>query len=216
VYGDLVYVADQTGMGIYDCSESINVVPQWVDIPRDTVEFTSGDLIEFDLTSRDRNDDELTLDLALVDLPDNIEFTDNGDGSAGFSWQTTMGDSAIYHPIFIASDGELNDSVEVVFLNSIYYSVETDDMPVSYEILQIYPNPFNSTTHINYSLDVNADVTISLFDLSGKEVSRLVDRPMTSGKYNISWDASDLPSGIYLCRLSAGSKVKTTKLALIK
>ncbi|MDP8237878.1 MAG: T9SS type A sorting domain-containing protein [Candidatus Hatepunaea meridiana] len=89
-------------------------------------------------------------------------------------------------------------------------------IPTKFDIISVHPNPFNSTTRISYSLDSDANITLSLFDLSGREVARLVNNPMTSGKHSISWDASDLSSGIYMCRLSAGSKVKTTKLALVK
>ncbi|MDP8240826.1 MAG: T9SS type A sorting domain-containing protein [Candidatus Hatepunaea meridiana] len=98
----------------------------------------------------------------------------------------------------------------------VYHQVTEIEPPHKHTIFSAFPNPFNSTTSINYSLDIDADVTLSLFDLSGREVARLVDKPMTSGKYSVSWDASDLPSGIYMCRLSAGSNVKTAKLALVK
>ncbi|MDP8240184.1 MAG: T9SS type A sorting domain-containing protein [Candidatus Hatepunaea meridiana] len=90
------------------------------------------------------------------------------------------------------------------------------DIPKTFELSEAIPNPFNSTTRISYSLDSDAHITLSLFDLSGREVAKLVNRQMTSGKHSVSWDASDLPSGIYMCRLSAGSKVKTTKLALVR
>ncbi|NQT35235.1 T9SS type A sorting domain-containing protein [bacterium] len=216
VEGDLVYVADQTGMGIYDCSETINVVPQWVDIPRDRVEFTSGDLIEINLTARDRNDDELTLDMAVVDLPDNIEFRDNGDGSAGFRWQTTEGDSGIYHPIFIASDGELNDSVEVVFFNSLNNEVELDKLPVVYELISVYPNPFNSSTSIRYSLDRAGFVTLKLYDLAGREVASFANEKQSAGHYCTIWNAEGESSGMYLLHLNVDGRERVTKLILIR
>ena len=216
VYGDLVYVADQTGMGIYDCSETINVVPQWTEIPRDTVEFDPGELIELDLAARDRNDDELTLELAAIDLPDAASFTDNGDRTASFRWQTTEADSGIYHPFFIAGDGELNDSVEVVFMNRNLHSVEHDSAFPHRYLISTYPNPFNSSTNVTCDLPERALVSLKLYDISGREVYAVAEKTLNAGSYTFHIDAETLPSGLYYCRMEAGEYRQTIKLALVR
>jgi hypothetical protein len=88
--------------------------------------------------------------------------------------------------------------------------------PTEFSLLQNYPNPFNPVTIINYQLPMSSNVKLSIFDALGKEVNTLVNETQNSGNYNIEWNASAYPSGIYFYRLEAGSFISNKKMILIK
>lgn len=79
-----------------------------------------------------------------------------------------------------------------------------------------YPNPFNPSTKINYSIIKNSKVKLTIYDLLGKSVAVLVDNYQLAGEHQATFDASNLASGIYIYRLEAGSFVETKKMTLIK
>ncbi|MDP4172851.1 MAG: YCF48-related protein [Bacteroidota bacterium] len=85
-----------------------------------------------------------------------------------------------------------------------------------YKLRQNYPNPFNPSTIINYSIAEGNIVTLKIFDVLGNEVSEPVNRFETAGSYNVRFDASNLPSGIYFYQLRAGNYVETRKMILIR
>jgi hypothetical protein len=104
-------------------------------------------------------------------------------------------------------------------------SVESDGtIPTEYALSQNYPNPFNPSTKINFSLPIESNVRLSVFNILGQEVKVLVDNQVQPvGSYNLTFDARDLPSGIYFYRLTAsavgeGNKnfVDVKKMMLIK
>ena len=86
----------------------------------------------------------------------------------------------------------------------------------------IYPtpgfarNPFSTTTEIHYALPVAASVLLVVYDVNGREVARLVDAWQTPGQYRVTWDARRLASGVYLCRLTAGSFTTARPVVLRK
>ena len=85
-----------------------------------------------------------------------------------------------------------------------------------YELKQNYPNPFNPVTKINYELPITNYVSLKVFDISGKEVSVLVNQVQTQGIYEVSFDASKLTSGIYFYKLETKSYSATKKMLLLK
>lgn len=88
--------------------------------------------------------------------------------------------------------------------------------PQEYNLSQNYPNPFNPTTSISYELPQNTHVTLEVFNMLGHQVAKLFSESQTSGQHQVSFDASNLSSGIYLYRLEAGSFTQTKKMMLIK
>jgi hypothetical protein len=86
----------------------------------------------------------------------------------------------------------------------------------SYSLSQNYPNPFNPSTTIKYSLAQTGRVTLSIYDLLGREVVKLIDEEKPAGEYETKWNASSHPSGVYFLRMQAGEFGETRKLLLMK
>jgi hypothetical protein len=95
--------------------------------------------------------------------------------------------------------------------------VSTDNIPPSdYCLSQNYPNPFNPSTTIKFELPVASQVTLSVFDILGREVSVLVNERRDAGVHEVKFDGSGLSSGVYFDRIQVGEYVQTCKLLLIR
>ena len=91
-----------------------------------------------------------------------------------------------------------------------------DTKPMSFDLSYNFPNPFNPTTTIEYTLPQSGDVSLIVFNLLGQEVTRLVSQNQEVGNHKVTWNASNFASGIYFYRLQAGDFVKTRKMVLLK
>ena len=87
---------------------------------------------------------------------------------------------------------------------------------ISYLLEQNYPNPFNPTTTISYTIPTNGLVTLKIFDILGTEVADLINQVEDAGSYSVTFNASELPSGIYFYTLTSGNFIDTKKLILLK
>lgn len=85
-----------------------------------------------------------------------------------------------------------------------------------FELMQNYPNPFNPSTVIRFHVPQTANVVLKVYDMLGREVETLIDKKLTPGGYETTWDGRSCSSGVYFCRLQAGSLVQTRKLILLK
>jgi hypothetical protein len=93
----------------------------------------------------------------------------------------------------------------------------TDEtMPNQFALYQNYPNPFNPATTIRYQLPAESDVSLRIYNLMGQQVATLVNETKAAGSYEVSWNASDVASGIYYYRLEAGGQVFNRQMTLIK
>ena len=86
----------------------------------------------------------------------------------------------------------------------------------NYRLEQNFPNPFNPTATIEYTLPQSEDVSLIVYNLIGQEVAMLVSENQQSGSYSVTWNASNFSSGIYFYRLQAGDFVQTRKMVLLK
>ncbi len=93
---------------------------------------------------------------------------------------------------------------------------EGNDLIVEYKIEQNYPNPFNPVTQIRYSVKEPGLVQLRVYDALGKEVANLVNENKETGLYSVDFDASNLPSGVYIYRMQSGDFVSSKKMILIK
>ncbi|MDD5361726.1 MAG: T9SS type A sorting domain-containing protein [Ignavibacteria bacterium] len=89
-------------------------------------------------------------------------------------------------------------------------------LPKNYELSQNYPNPFNPSTTIKYALPKDGLVTIKVYDLTGREITRLVNEVKQAGYHSVLFNASNLSSGIYFYRIIAGDFIQTKKMLMIK
>ncbi len=99
---------------------------------------------------------------------------------------------------------------------NIATGVKSSDAAITHEfrLAQNYPNPFNPTTTISYWLPQSDFLTLTVFNLVGQKVARLVNTVQPAGEHQIKWTAKGLPSGIYFYRLQAGDRSETKKLVL--
>ena len=79
-----------------------------------------------------------------------------------------------------------------------------------------HPNPFSANTTISYDLPASAFVTLTIHDLLGREIFRLVNERQSAGHYDLPFGTNDLPSGMYLYRLNAGTRVQTMRMVVLK
>ena len=119
--------------------------------------------------------------------------------------------------------GEGAWSANQLFTTGTLLAVEEEIViPTTYEMYQNYPNPFNPSTIIRYDVPATASVKIVIFDILGREVVTLTDGIQVAGRYNITWNASGVATGVYVYRMEArpadGSKSFTSvkKLLLMK
>ncbi|MBT3233896.1 MAG: T9SS type A sorting domain-containing protein [Calditrichaeota bacterium] len=89
-------------------------------------------------------------------------------------------------------------------------------VPTEFSIISAYPNPFNSTVLIGYDVGRESEVNLSVFDVSGRMVENLYHGNAVPGTYKTSWQAPNMPTGVYMVRLETIEGVKSTKLMLIK
>ncbi|HQY53396.1 MAG TPA: T9SS type A sorting domain-containing protein, partial [Ignavibacteria bacterium] len=89
-------------------------------------------------------------------------------------------------------------------------------VPAAYELSQNYPNPFNPSTSISFNIPTDGIVSLKLFDMSGKEVSTLVNEVKTAGYYSVNFNAANLTSGIYFYELRADNFSAVKKMMLVK
>lgn len=95
-------------------------------------------------------------------------------------------------------------------------SQPTFAQPTEYRLDQNFPNPFNPTTNIEFSLERKSQTSLRVFDLLGHEIEVLVNSELPVGTYHIIWNASQLPSGLYFYQLRAGNFLQTRKMLLVK
>lgn len=93
---------------------------------------------------------------------------------------------------------------------------EVDATPSSFELVGNYPNPFNAKTNIVFDVPTRSEVKLSVYNMLGQKVETLVDGNLDAGRHTVNFDAGKLSSGVYFYKLTAGEKVITSKMNLIK
>ncbi len=107
-------------------------------------------------------------------------------------------------------------------LNAPFYlptDVVEDDLtllPKSFSLNQNYPNPFNPTTQIKFSIPIRSNVTIDIFNLLGQKVKTLINKELSAGNHVVDWDASDVSTGLYIYKMTAGNFSQSKKMIFLK
>jgi hypothetical protein len=121
-------------------------------------------------------------------------------------------------------DGDGDDEILSIQGTSLHiynldYATGTGDetrLPIHFFLRPNYPNPFNSSTTIEYGLPEPGRVRIDIYDLLGRRVETLVDEEMQPGRHQVTWDASGYSSGVYFYRIEAGDFVNTKRMVYLK
>ena len=146
-----------------------------------------------------------------------LESTDNG-----ATWDTAYTGTGNFERIHAALDGDMivgfavGGSQTVKFTISLTEVAPQAGIPQRIRLHQNYPNPFNPTTTIKYGLPERSHVTLTIFNTLGQQVGTLVEGEVEAGYHEVKFDASHLPSGVYLYRLQAGNRIEVRKAVLMK
>ncbi len=126
-------------------------------------------------------------------------------GGTHYDWDSDKVDTAMY---FIG-----HDAISGVITNAV--AVE-NEAPTAFALEQNAPNPFNPSTTIRFSLTKAADVSATVYAVSGQKVATLADGHMDAGSHSLVWDASGFSAGVYFCTLESGGLSKTIRMTLVK
>lgn len=151
--------------------------------------------------------------LSSVSIPTGSSVFHQGSGSV-FSYIVRTTGMYNYQCDFHSSagmTGSFNASIATGIKNN-----RASYRPGTFKLEQNFPNPFNPGTIISFDIPYQAFVSINIYNLIGQNVATLVNENMAAGSYSKSWDASLIPSGVYIYRLQAGTLTATKKLVLIK
>jgi hypothetical protein len=91
-----------------------------------------------------------------------------------------------------------------------------EDIPHNFILEQNFPNPFNHSTNIRFSIPTSENVTIEIYNLYGQKIETLLNKPMIAGSYEVEFNGQGKASGIYLCRIKAGEFQQVMKMALFR
>jgi hypothetical protein len=135
-----------------------------------------------------------------------IAHGDSSTFSVAYVWGTTL-----------AAMQAAADSADVRF-KKVFTSIQqtSQAVPQSTSLLQNYPNPFNPGTVIEFQLHHAGEVSLSVYDVLGREVAVLAGGTMNAGTYRVPFDGRQLASGIYYYRLVAGSFIESKRMLLVK
>jgi hypothetical protein len=126
-------------------------------------------------------------------------------------------DGMIY-PMWMRMDQGILSVWVAIVEDSILTDIQDypDVTAANFHLSQNYPNPFNPNTMINFQLAITSQVSLTVHDILGREISTLIDRQMPAGNYRVIWDATDKPAGIYYYTIRAGDYREVKKMILVK
>ena len=143
----------------------------------------------------------------LIDIVGDTTFTDNPPESQH---------RYFYAVTALSSNFVESEASTAVDVGTVVSVDEREPLVRSYELDQNYPNPFNPTTNIGFTLPEQAEVSLAVYDMTGRKVAELVDGFYQAGKHNVTFDAQNLASGVYVYRLDAGEVSVSRKMILLK
>lgn len=156
---------------------------------------------------------------AFISLGDAASYTQF---SGDITWITAdVPDSAIIVGVVVNGGGGQVNLGTTFLLDDLTFSAATavqsdENTALSFELSQNYPNPFNPTTTISYTIPKSSLVTLKVYNLLGQEVARLVNENQFAGKHSVKFIGTDLPSGLYVYKITAGNFTQTRKMMLLK
>lgn len=117
------------------------------------------------------------------------------------------------------STDEWTDGWSSLNINAVIVGVEEDHMaaiPKEYLLGQNYPNPFNPSTKITFGLPISSEVKLTVYNILGQQIEVLLNGFRNAGTYELTWDASNIPSGVYIYTIQSGNTFLSKKMTLLK
>jgi hypothetical protein len=136
------------------------------------------------------------------------------DASGAFSWTGSLTGPNVTATMTDADGNTSQFSVPVSI--SAVQAAEHNSQPTEFALLQNYPNPFNPLTTVRFTLPQKAHVVLKVFDLQGREIAAMANDTMPAGEHAFHFNGSGLASGVYYCRMWAGSYCATRKMVLLE
>ena len=144
---------------------------------------------------------------AIINLHEMDEYTFTLADKDGFE----LGDNVI------SSYPLVGQSQFTMFMSSATAASHEEVLPDAFTLQPAYPNPFNPSTKIRYSIPETGSVLVKVYDLSGREVSTLVDQVMPAGYHSLSWNPQyTAAAGIYIVQVISGREVLNQKITYLK
>ncbi len=141
-------------------------------------------------------------------------------------WSVNIYDNGDFNIVYDLSSAQMANILAMgaanvncpVVLNESSSAVEQfgNTLPTGYELAQNFPNPFNPSTTIRFSLPESDLVSIKIYNSIGENIAELVNQVLTAGSYSVEWNAENIPSGIYFYNLTSGNFTNTKKMILLK
>ena len=152
--------------------------------------------------------------------PLNGNIREEGEQEISLTFNAAGMDTGLYNAHLHIDHTALADSIHVLVtlrvLPFMFIGEKPGFIPRDFALIQNYPNPFNSATTIRFSVKERGRVRLVIYDVLGREVARLADGVMEPGVYHLSWEAGDIPSGIYFCRMTVNNFIKIKKMVLLR
>ena len=154
----------------------------------------------------------------LTDIPAIGVDSKGGDMYAGYC----EADDIISFKVLDSATGELismDVEGDVTWTNmamSIVHLTDPTQIPLEVSLNSAYPNPFNPTTMLSYSVPSDMNVTLSVYNMRGRLMDELVSGIRTGGFHQVVWNADQYASGVYMVKLTTGSTIKVQKIMLLK
>lgn len=132
----------------------------------------------------------------------------------GANWQNETA-TAVGELVTIPGDFQIKE-VQVSDAGGWLMATKLVLIPTQFALHQNYPNPFNPETKISFDLPEDVNVSLTVYNISGQKIADLVNGEVKAGKHTVNWNATDVSSGVYFYRLTAGSFTATKKMVLMK
>jgi photosystem II stability/assembly factor-like uncharacterized protein len=189
-----------------------------------------GTYLTYTISGYVRNTDSLGVEgVGLSGLPGDPETDTGGYYSAivpyGWSGRVTPTDTCVFDPEYRDYDSVTSDQTYQSYVEDCFSQGVDDDkenqVPKEYQLFQNHPNPFNPETEIAFGLPKAGFVTLKVYNILGQEVTALVDRNMSAGRYRVTWNGTDrsgrvVSSGVYFYRMQSEDFVQTRRMLLLK
>ena len=155
-----------------------------------------------------------TLAVSLADTFKTINFYAD---TTNLNFDMMFIENTIWWVNAVSGEDIVSSEIPFSFIFDPIARIGSDEIiPVEFEISAIYPNPFNSSTTIRFGADVAKHTSLKIYDLSGRQVAVLFNGMPKIGWYNITWNGTNLPSGLYLVKLESAGRAKFSKMTMLK